>query len=91
MPTARFDVAGAVGPGSLLSQRFYVIGGVTAPSTVLELATVESYSPLANSWRTEPRLRTPRRGLGATTVAGIIYALGGANRHQAYLRANEAY
>ena len=91
MPTARFDAAGAAGPGSLLSQRFYVLGGVEAPSGALELTTVESYSPLSDTWRTEPRMRTPRRGLGAAAAGGIIYALGGANRHQAYLRANEAY
>jgi N-acetylneuraminic acid mutarotase len=91
MPTARLDAAGAVAAGSLLSQRFYVMGGVTTPGSTLELKTMESYNPLSDSWSTGPQLRTPRRGLGAATAGGIIYALGGANHHQPYLRTNEAY
>jgi N-acetylneuraminic acid mutarotase len=91
MPTARFDVAGAVAAGGLLSQRFYVMGGVATPASSFELTTVESYNPLSDTWTTGPRLRTPRRGLGAATAGGTIYALGGANHHQSYLRTNEAY
>jgi N-acetylneuraminic acid mutarotase len=91
MPTARFDGAGAVAAGGLLSQRFYVMGGVSTPGSTFELTTVESYNPLSDTWSTGPRLRTPRRGLGAATAGGIIYALGGANHHQVYLRTNEAY
>ena len=91
MPTARFDGAGAVAAGGLLSQRFYVMGGVATPGSSFELTTVESYSPLSDTWSTTSRLRTPRRGLGAATAGGIIYALGGTNHHQAYLRTNEAY
>jgi N-acetylneuraminic acid mutarotase len=91
MPTARFDGAGAVAAGGLLSQRFYVMGGVATPGSTFELTTMESYNPLSDTWSTGPALRTPRRGLGAATAGGTIYALGGANHHQAYLRTNEAY
>lgn len=90
MPTARYDAAGAVGGGSLLSQRLYVMGGITEPTASVELATVEAYNPVTDSWTTEARLRIPRRGLGATTAGGTIHALGGAN-HQDPLATHEAY
>jgi N-acetylneuraminic acid mutarotase len=89
MPTARYDAAGAVGGGSLLSPRLYVIGGITTP-TGPKLATVEAYNPVTNSWTTEARLRVPRRGLGATAAKGIIHALGGANDTEP-LATHEAY
>jgi N-acetylneuraminic acid mutarotase len=83
MPTARGASAAAVVGG-----KFYVIGGAgpmpdaTAPTLrprqpQRSLGTVEEYDPATNTWRARSPLPTPCNHMGAETVDGKIYVIGG--------------
>jgi hypothetical protein len=74
MPTSRAGCAGAVTGG-----RLYVIGGEGNPSDDSGVfAHVESYDPTTDSWATHAPLPTPRHGMGAAAIDGVIYVPGGA-------------
>ena len=53
----------------------YAIGGNTTGGTPLE--TVERYLFLSDTWEPVPSLARPRRYLGAVTISGALYAVGG--------------
>jgi len=61
-PTARGAIAAATVNG-----RIVVVGGEQTAGTIAE---VESFDPRTRRWRSEPRLKTPRHGLGAISHRG---------------------
>ena len=66
-------------------------GSPTGPS-VAEETTAPSFATAANTWTTRAPLNTPRAGLKATAVNGIIYAIGGSRAYNNSFRATvEAY
>jgi N-acetylneuraminic acid mutarotase len=70
MPTPRYQLAGALGTDG----KIYAMGGTNDTGF---FATVEAYDPTSNSWTTAPPMPTARYGLGAATLGGRIYAVGG--------------
>lgn len=42
-----------------------------------DLATVESYDPITNSWQPEVSMGTRRSCLGVAVLHGLLYAAGG--------------
>jgi len=79
VPTPRADAAVTVVSGIL-----YVIGGSACvpPSPGqscgwVTVGTVEAYDPNTDTWTTKASMPTARWGLGAATVNGIVYAVGG--------------
>lgn len=74
IPTARSGIAAAA-----FGERIYVFGGEGNPSTPSGVfGEVESYDVAADAWRSEPRMPTPRHGLGAALLGGAIYVPAGA-------------
>ena len=74
MPTARGGVGGAVVGG-----RLFVFGGegnIADPSGTF--SENEAYDATTDSWTTELPMPTPRHGIGAAVVLGLIYVPGGA-------------
>ena len=69
MPTYRSGIAAAVVGGTVL-----VFGGEAPDGTFEE---VESYDPNTNTWTSRAPLPRPRHGLGAVTVNGRVYVIGG--------------
>jgi N-acetylneuraminic acid mutarotase len=87
MPTARYGLATATVNGKI-----YAIGGTGTVTGVLNLATVEVYDPVANSWSTTPApMPTARGSLAAATVNGKIYAIGGTGTGVLNLATVEVY
>ncbi len=74
MPTSRAGCAGAVVGGRLV-----VIGGEgnPAPGSSGVFAEVEAYDPTADAWVELARMRTPRHGMGAAALGGVVYVPGG--------------
>jgi len=73
MPTARYGLAAATVNG-----KTYAIGGTGTVTGVLNLAAVEVYDPVANSWSTTAApMTTTRTALAVASVNGKIYAIGG--------------
>lgn len=70
MSTVRCSPAAAVVNG-----RIYVAGGWDGASAFH--ATVESYDPLTNSWRSEPSLTVARQSLALVAVGNSLFAIGG--------------
>jgi N-acetylneuraminic acid mutarotase len=75
MPTARGGLAAAVLEGML-----YVFGGENlgtqdTPATVYD--ATEVYDPATSSWVSLAPMLTPRHGMGAAAVEGVIYVIGG--------------
>ena len=64
MPTARSQTDGAV-----INGKFYVVGGTTFGPP---LNTLEVYNPSTGNWTTLAPMPTPRLGLGAGEVNGIL-------------------
>lgn len=74
MPTGRSGHAAAVA-----NNRLYVFGGEGNGSNPLgTFPQNESYDPVTDTWRSEVPMPTPRHGIGAATLDGIIYIPGGA-------------
>jgi N-acetylneuraminic acid mutarotase len=89
MPTTRSSLAGAAAGGQL-----YAIGGRSfdiGTSTQTVLSTVESYDPASNTWSTRASLPSPRQGLAAGVVNGIIYVVGGTDAGGTIVATVEAY
>jgi N-acetylneuraminic acid mutarotase len=73
MPTARSGLAVGVVNGVL-----YAVGGHSdAWGSAGDLATVEAYDPVTNSWTTKAPMPTARSGLAVGVVNGVLYAVGG--------------
>src|SRR6266567_8035629 len=83
MPTARTE--GALATDT--SGNIYAIGGFVSD----QLKTVQEYNPTTDSWTSRADMPTARGDLGATTVGGIIYAVGGYNRTSNALSVVESY
>jgi len=56
--------------------RIYVLGGYDDVSNTWT-ATVESYDPGTDTWRSETPLTSARSTLAAVYLNGLIYAIGG--------------
>lgn len=73
MPYVFFDgAAAAPGDGFV-----YTIGGA------FSAGVVERYDPMADTWSRRARLPTPRHGLGAAAIDGLIYVVGGSDGRRA--------
>jgi N-acetylneuraminic acid mutarotase len=77
MPTARSGHAAAV-----LDGRIVVMGGEVNPDNPPNdvFVEVEVYDPSSDRWTTLDPMALPRHGIGAVTIAGLIYVPGGATR-----------
>jgi hypothetical protein len=90
MPTPRLLLAAAAVDGVI-----YAIGGTMSdpydepPYTFV--GAVEAYDPATNSWSSRAPMPTPRFGLAAATVDGVVYVVGGASSTTMYEVAVEAY
>jgi N-acetylneuraminic acid mutarotase len=77
-PTARNSAASAVIDG-----RIYVVGGRTAKKQAdgslrqVNVATLEVFDPVSNTWTTRKPMPQARGGLAATTHRGKLYVFGG--------------
>jgi non-specific serine/threonine protein kinase len=69
-PTPRQHLAAAVARG-----RIFAIGGRSFGADT-NVATVESWAPGEERWRTEQPLPEPRGGTGAATVDGVVVSAG---------------
>ena len=84
MPAPRGGTGRAVFDGG----EFYVFGGETSDADSDGDATpdkvfpqVQVYDPLANSWRSEASMSTPRHGLSPVLFQGRIFLAGGATEN----------
>lgn len=76
LPTSRAGAAAAVSDG-----RLYVFGGEGyADDESGVFPHTEAYDPARDSWTLLAPMRTPRHGLGAATIDGVIYLPGGGVR-----------
>lgn len=74
VPTARSGIAVAS-----VGERVYVFGGEGNPNTPTGVfREAQSYDVTSGVWRTEPPMPTPRHGIGAAVVDGVIYIPAGA-------------
>jgi serine/threonine protein kinase/N-acetylneuraminic acid mutarotase len=69
MPTPRSMLSAAT-DGELM----YAVGGTDGDS---DLATVQSYDPIANTWRTLPEMSEPRSDAGVAFADGRLVVVGG--------------
>jgi serine/threonine protein kinase/N-acetylneuraminic acid mutarotase len=74
IPTPR-QMAGAASDGKLV----YVLGGANGTS---DLATVETYDPVADTWTTLPELPGRRSDFGVAYADGRLVAVGGVSAGQ---------
>lgn len=75
MPTSRTGAAGALGPDG----RFYVVGGEGyGAETSGVFPHTEAYDPVADAWERLEPMRTPRHGMGAAFLNGVLVVPGGA-------------
>jgi len=73
LPTARAGIAAAV-----LDGRLFVFGGEGNPASPLgTFEEVEAYDPLTDTWQSLMPMPTPRHGIGAGVVDGVIHIPGG--------------
>jgi N-acetylneuraminic acid mutarotase len=67
--------------GSAINNTLLTVGGGTCAGCSgfggNEVAIVEAYDPVSNSWSTKGSLQGPRFGLTASASNGIVYAIGG--------------
>ncbi|UCD37490.1 MAG: hypothetical protein JSW54_11765 [Fidelibacterota bacterium] len=75
MPTARGGLAAAVMDGVIYVFGGENLGSVDVPATVYN--ATEAYDPLTSSWKILAPMLTPRHGMGAAALDGIIYVIGG--------------
>ncbi|MSO20913.1 MAG: hypothetical protein EXQ56_10715 [Acidobacteria bacterium] len=62
---------------AVLNGKLYVIGGVV--ESAFSTATLEIYDPVTDSWSSGPPMPTARHSVGAGTLDGKLYAVGGFN------------
>jgi N-acetylneuraminic acid mutarotase len=74
MPTARNGFGACV-----YNKQIYTIGGhrMEPTGSTAGLTTVEVYDPATDTWTQKANMPTPRMGLSASEVDGVIYAVGG--------------
>ncbi len=76
MPTARGGHAAVV-----FEEKIYVLGGGTFKETthggIRYFDVVEMYDPVEDRWTHKPEMPIPNIGLGAETINGKIYTIGG--------------
>jgi N-acetylneuraminic acid mutarotase len=74
MPTARNGFGACV-----YNKQIYTIGGhrMEPAGSTAGLTTVEIYDPATDTWTQKADMPTPRTGLSASEVDGVIYAVGG--------------
>ncbi|MEL6716462.1 MAG: kelch repeat-containing protein, partial [Planctomycetota bacterium] len=65
---------GGTGRAAWLDGAFWIMGGEDA-SVAYE--DVQVYDPVADTWRTDAPMKTPRHGIFPTVFQGRIYVLGG--------------
>ena len=58
-------------------EKIYVAGGDVTACPGSPVATLEAYNPSANIWVTLAPMPTARSNLGAATVSGLVYFIGG--------------
>jgi N-acetylneuraminic acid mutarotase len=76
LPTSRAGTAGAV-----LSGRLFVFGGEGNPEDPNRVfAEVEAYDPETGAWEPFPAMPTPRHGMGAAVLDGMLFVPGGGDR-----------
>jgi N-acetylneuraminic acid mutarotase len=73
MPYVFFDGAAAAPRDGFV----YTIGGMVSPGVV------ERYDPAADAWSRRAALPTPRHGLAAAAIDGLIYVVGGSDGRRA--------
>ncbi len=74
MPTARGGIGGAV-----FEDRLYVFGGEGNPDVPSGVfSETESYDPNTHTWEVHTPMATPRHGIGAAALGGLIHVPGGA-------------
>lgn len=68
-----------LGEGPCVSTGPALTGADPSPSYdgTSDLATVESYDPVTNTWQPEVSMGTRRSCLGVATLHGLLYAAGG--------------
>src|SRR6266702_1078918 len=70
----------------------YAVGGYSySIGNVYDVATVESYDPSTNSWAGKAPLPAPRGSLAATTIDGLVFAVGGGAPYGPIVAAVTAY
>ena len=57
---------------AVIGSRIYVAGGSPAGRTL------EAYDPRSNTWESLTPMATPRHGIGAAVLGGLVYVPGGA-------------
>jgi len=61
----------------VVGDSIYVIGGRINGSYAMNLGVVEAYAPGRDTWRARAPMPTHRSGIGAATLGGRIYVVGG--------------
>ncbi|KAK4297612.1 hypothetical protein Pmani_029988 [Petrolisthes manimaculis] len=76
LPVARSGLGAAY-----LRGIFYAVGGrnILPSGNYHDSNWVDSFNPLANSWRQRARMNHPRNRLGVAVLDGQLYAVGGSN------------
>ena len=70
----------------------YAVGGYSySIGNVYDVATVEIYDPSTNSWAGKAPLPAPRGSLAATTIDGLVFAVGGGAPYGPIVAAVTAY
>ena len=74
MPTAKNGFGACV-----FDNKIYTMGGhgIEPAGSTAGFTTVEVYDPATDTWTRKANMPTPRTGLSASEVDGIIYAIGG--------------
>ena len=72
LPEGLADMGSTKGPSGLI----YAIGG-SSQASLVSSAHVYAYSESSNSWAMKAPLPRGRSGLGAATLGGVVYAVGG--------------
>lgn len=77
---------------SEVNGKIYAIGGdIWEGVTWHPLSVVEEYGPATDTWMEKDEMPTPRTGLSASSVNGMIYAIGGSSHGEATTSAVEEY
>ena len=88
MPTGRWYLAAPSVDGII-----YAIGGYVDIGTSVSVITdaVEAYDPNTDTWTSKAPMPTPRAGMAAVVVDGMLYAIGGSGEHGEFTDVVEVY